>query len=334
MENGRKKTISDIANELGVSKTTVSRAISGKGRISEETREKVFNYIAEVNYSPNSIAKSLAQSKTFNIAIAIPGDCNLIELPFFQTCLQGVCELANSRDYDVIVTNTTELNIAGVERLVRNNKVDGIILSRTFFKDNAVRYLKKTGIPFVTIGRVQDEGVVQVDNDHEAACRELTSILLMKKLNRIALIGGNNSHVVTRMRYEGFASAFKEHGRTVDKDLVYMGADTYSSIDSIVDELLEKKAECIICMDDAICNNVLIKLGKRKIKVPDDIKIASFYNSSMLENNNPPITSLSFDVKNLGIKCCRTLLDMVDGKENKDKVLLGYEVVLKESTQV
>ena len=80
----KKITISDVAEALQVSKTTVSRAISGKGRIGEATRQKVLEYIEANDYKPNVIAKGLAQQKTYNIALAIPGDCNLVDMPFFQ----------------------------------------------------------------------------------------------------------------------------------------------------------------------------------------------------------------------------------------------------------
>ena len=82
---GTKMTIDDIAADLGVSKTTVSRAISGKGRIGRETRERVQEYIQEHNYKPNVIAKSLAQQRTYNIVVAWPGDPGIAELPFFRT---------------------------------------------------------------------------------------------------------------------------------------------------------------------------------------------------------------------------------------------------------
>ena len=101
-DGNKKITIADVAETLGVSKTTVSRAISGKGRIGSETRERILKYIDEHHYTPNVIAKSLAQSKTYNIGIVMPGDYELIDLPFFQNCMMGIHEIASSMDYDVL----------------------------------------------------------------------------------------------------------------------------------------------------------------------------------------------------------------------------------------
>ena len=92
----KKLTISDVADALHVSKTTVSRAFSGKGRISEDTRQRVLAYIEANDYKPNVIAKGLAQKKTYNIALVIPGDCNLVDMPFFQNSMQGICEEASA----------------------------------------------------------------------------------------------------------------------------------------------------------------------------------------------------------------------------------------------
>jgi DNA-binding LacI/PurR family transcriptional regulator len=193
--------------------------------------------------------------------------------------------------------------------------------------------LKKQEIPFVTIGTSLDDEITQVDNDHRSACKELTSILLMKGMKRIALIGGNETHVVTQSRYLGYLDAFEALHVPVCKDIVNLNVDSSVLSDKIVDSLLNKQVDCIICMDDLLCLYVLNKLKREHIKVPQQMKLASFYNSSLLESNIPSITSLNFDVNELGMVTCCTLLDLIDGKETKKKTTLGYEVVLKESTK-
>ena len=119
--DNKKITISDIAEALNVSKTTVSRAISGKGRISEETRQKVLAYIQEKDYKPNVIAKGLAQQKTYNIALVIPGDCNLVDMPFFQNSMQGICEEASRNDYDVMLVTTAGKDYSNLERKISSS---------------------------------------------------------------------------------------------------------------------------------------------------------------------------------------------------------------------
>lgn len=332
MEN-KKLTIDDIAKELSVSKTTVSRAISGKGRIGAKTRERVLAYITANNYRPNVIAKGLAQQKTYNIGFVMPGDYNLVELPFFQKCLMGISEIAYSLDYDVLVSIASDRDMGQLERIVNNHKVDGVILSRTLVNDAPAKFLQEKNVPFVTIGTYIDKDIIQIDNDHRSACRELTSILLMRGIRKMALIGGNKDHVVTRKRLQGYMDAYLEQSLTVDNSMVYLDVENSIMVDKILEELTERHAECVICMDDSICGHVLNKLRKEKIRVPSDIKVASFYNSSLLENNIPSITSLSFDIQELGMVTCKTLIDHMAGREVQRRTLLGYEVSMKESTQ-
>ena len=332
-EENKTLTIADIADTLGVSKTTVSRAISGKGRIGSETRERVLKYIDAHNYTPNVIAKSLAQNKTYNLAVVMLGDYELIDLPFFQNCIMGIQEIASSFDYDMLLTVCNNADVTKLERIVRNRKVDGVILLRSFMDDVQVEYLQEKNIPFVVTGSSNYKGVVQVDNDHRAACRELTSILLMKRMKKIALIGGNEEHVVTQSRLMGFKDAFADSGTAVDESLIYMNLDNPVLLDGKLDDIIKREVDCIVCMDDAICMEVLYKLRREGISVPDQIRVASFYNSSMLETHDPSITSLDFDAKELGMLVCRTLLDMIEGQKVQKKTLLGYEVCLRESTK-
>ena len=332
-EENKTLTIADIADALGVSKTTVSRAISGKGRIGSETRERVLKYIDAHNYTPNVIAKSLAQNKTYNLAVVMPGDYELIDLPFFQNCIMGIQEIASSFDYDMLLTVCNNADVTKLERIVRNRKVDGVILLRSFMDDVQVEYLQEKNVPFVITGSSNYKGVVQVDNDHRAACRELTSILLMKRMKKIALIGGNEEHVVTQSRLMGFKDAFADSGTAVDESLIYMNLDNPVLLDGKLDDIIKREVDCIVCMDDAICMEVLYKLRREGISVPDQIRVASFYNSSMLETHDPSITSLDFDAKELGMLVCRTLLDMIEGQKVQKKTLLGYEVRLCESTK-
>lgn len=326
-------TIADIAEALGVSKTTVSRAISGKGRIGNATKERVLEYITEHDYKPNVIAQGLAKSKTYNLGVVMPGDYCLVDLPFFQNCVAGLHEIAASLGYDILLTICNNVDMTHLDRIVSNHKVDGIILMRTFVEDRAVQILTDKEIPFVVVGSSNYEHVIQIDQNHEEACKELTSILLMKQMRRIALIGGNENYVVTQNRLKGYTKAFEEMGESFQRDIVYMNQENTVMIENAVEELLKRGVDCIACMDDSICSSVLNKLKKEGIAVPEQMKVASFFNSMILENNVPSITSLSFDVKELGMVTCRTLIDLIEGKEPADITLLGYEVILKESTK-
>lgn len=331
----RNLTIGDIAQELGVSKTTVSRAISGKGRIGQQTRQKVLDYIEEHHYSPNIIAKGLAQNRTFNLGMVMPGDYNIEELPFFQNCMLGISRTASAAGYDVLISMVTEDDITQLERAVANRKIDGMILTRTLVNDAPMRYLKENGVPFVAIGSTDDDEAVQVDSDHRSACKDLTNRLLEKGIKKIALIGSDENYVVTGNRLRGFEDAFNEHIKWDGTKRTILNVGNAREVDRIVEELLTEGTECIICMDDFLCGCVLNALQQRQITVPEQIQIASFYDSTMLANRLPPVTSIRFDVEELGRKACELLLQMLDEEEAEveQHTLLGYEVRMRKSTR-
>lgn len=327
MDN-EKTTIDDVAKALGLSKSTVSRSISGKGRISSDTRQKVLDYIEANNYRPNPIARGLSESKTYNVGWVIPGDDHLTSLYFYQRCLQGVISAATKADYDVLITTIGKEDISGLRRITENHKVDGVILGRTLRKDKAIRYLKEQGIPFVVVGSTDEKGVIQVDNDHVAACKELTSILRMKGVKRAAYICGDMGQVVTNSRLQGF-----QEGMADAKTQVYLNCNDKESVDRAVEEAVGFGTDCIVCEDDRICQMVMEKLKEAELEVPSDLKLVSFYDSKLLENYKPQITALKYDPMDLGKRACETLMAVIGGNQVEDRQLLGYEVMLKGSTQ-
>ena len=132
-------------------------------------------------------------------------------------------------------------------------------------EDRQIEYLQEKKVPFVTIGSSNYTGVIQIDHNHKSACKELTSIILMKGMKRIALIGGDENHVVTQSRLRGFREAYEKMGEVIDPTMLFLNLDNHVVIDKIVEEVLERKAECILCMDDAVCSRVFITAPYWKI---------------------------------------------------------------------
>lgn len=329
--SGKPLTITDIADALGVSKTTVSRAISGKGRIGRETKARVLRYITEHHYTPSAIAKALANSKTYNVSVVLPGECSMIELPFFQNCLNGVVNMASSMEYDVLITPLHNNDISQLQRAVANHKVDGVILSRTLKNDDAIKYLKEVQMPFVAIG-MAEEDVVQIDNDHLGGARELTAMLIEKGYNNIGLIGGNSTYMVNQKRLSGFMEAFEAAGKRYNEELVYLDVDGVEETEEIVAELLNKKVDCIVCMDDSLCIYAINKIKAENAKTPNEIRIVSFHSSDLLDMVTPGVTTLNFDASEIGREAFKVLYDLIDGRKIRNKTLLGYEVLIKDST--
>ena len=361
MSSEKTVTVSTIAEALGISKTTVSRAISGNGRVGSETRARVRQYIEEHPgrqlsdeapdlssatrntsargsgaQNPGSLRKNSsagAQFHTGNIGIVVPDDHAFMELPFFQSCLKGICENASSFSYETMIAMVTAGNMLQLERMVDNRKVDGIILARTVENDKAVDYLLERNVPLVTIGSTSQPQVHQVDCDHRMACREITSLLLMKKIGRMVMLYTDRENIVTKNRIKGFLEALEIYGRRNVSESECLVNATESETDRVINEAVRKKYGCIVCADDVICAMVLEKLKNVGLSVPKDIMVASFYNSTALEKNKPSITTLQFDAKQLGIVACKNLLGLIEGRDVPEMTLLGYEILMKESTK-
>ncbi len=325
-----KITLQEIAKKLDLSPTTVSRAISGKGRIGSETKDKVFQFIKEHQYVPNTIEKMEKKSK--NICVLLPGEEGHAQLPYFQDILLNVYDYFSSWNYGVLLVKTTSTNIQELKSLVEQQKIDGAIFTRTMEGDMAIRYLEKQKIPFVVIGSWPDKQVIQVDFDQEGGCKDLTSVLFRMNIKKIACVCGDAGHIVTQSRLKGIRAAFREAGVPMEEDLLYTGAVYPSIVEKDVAELLKKDVECLLCLDDNICMSVLNALNKNRVKIPQDIKVVSCYGGRLLANAYPPVTCLEFDIKEIGGVASKKLLDAINGKVDYNKIILGYNVLIKDST--
>ncbi len=336
VDSANQISINDVAEALGVSISTVSRAISGHGRVGKATRERVLAYIDEIGYMPNSLTYKVEKKRTANICACIPGAFGPMDMEFFQSCLAGIQEICLSNNFDIIISLCLDDDLSSLERVVENKKVDGVILLRTYTEDPQIEYLKQHEIPFVTVGRTPEKygTVYQVDHDHEAACKELTQVILMKGMRKTALIGSEPELIITRKRVAGYKAAILEAGLPLDEDLIFFGGNNNMMVDNAIKEAIAKGVDCILCSDDDICNRVLSRLADMDLHIPDDIRVASFYCSRALERNTPSITAISFDSQQMGMLSCQVLLDLIGGKEVQNLSLLPYEVVLKESTKL
>ena len=323
-------TIDDIAEALGVSKTTVSRAISGKGRISRATTERILTYINEHNYKPNVYAQGLAMQKTSNIGVIWPGDFDAGELPFFQKCLLGINQAAQNH-YDLLVSILEGSDISGIRRIVENRKADGMILTRTLMEDLPARYLKESGIPFVAIGSSMDPDVICVDNANEKACCDLTERMLQSGVTRLALIGGPCDHVISGTRLRGFEKGHAKSGIKPDEKLIHMGVWDMADVETAFLDVLGEGADALICMDDGIAEKVLTICYSRGIQIPKTIRLASFYDSSFLANAFPAVTAIRFDDAALGKMAADTLIRLLSGERVHSRMLENYRIILRET---
>lgn len=328
-------TIDDIARELGVSKTTVSRAISGKGRISAATRERVQAYIEEHNYKPNASAKSLAESRTYNLALALPRDFIKLDVPFIRQTMSAIVDEAFTMGYNVMICLEDESDSIPLIRTLDYRKVDGVILTRTVEEDPIVDLLIRRGIPFATLGslplKYQGKAIVEADHDQIGGCCAFTKAVLGGNPSRTALLGNDLSYIVNQSRLSGFRNACQELGVSMEQTPIRMGINDLENCREAVEDLLAQGVRRFLCMDEDICIRTMSVLKENGLTVPGDAQVASFSDADSLRAAEPPVSALHFDAAELGRAACRELIHALNDEPHDPHPILGYKVRLRHS---
>lgn len=325
--------IKKIAEDLGLSTTTVSRAISGNGRIGKQTVERVHAYMEENGLVPNVYTKSSADKRTNMICVVVPLEEDYAELPYFQKILLSIYDFFSLYGYQVMVIKTTWTDNSALEKVVNEKLVDGVVLTRTIASGEDIRFLQEKGMPFVVTGSYEDKSVLQVDVDQLNGSFDLTMSLLRIGVRDMALFMAERNQVVNISRYKGFEKAYDTFGLDIDRGMIYDNVGYASVAENLALKMVKEGVECILCMDDNICLYVLNALRKHGVEVPKDIKVASLYNSRLLDEYYPSISCVEFDIKKLGTTAGRVLLERLNGDMKPKKIILGYNVILKDSTK-
>lgn len=327
-----KVNVSQVAKELGVSVSTVSRAISGNGRISQSTKQRVQEYLESKELVPNIREKHYTDVTTRMIAVVLSGEENFASMPYFLNIFLSVYDYFAIRGYQVCLIKITPSDISNLVKAVENHVMDGVILSRTVENNDEIVYLKKMGVPFVVIGPYNDQSVLRVDTDNENACCELINAILHKNLNHIAVMCAERKHKINRIRFNGIMKAHVENHMVLDRDFVFYNTDLPNVAEMAIEKTMAAHMDCIICMDDNLCMGILRMLRKKGIDVPGDIKVASLHNSTLLDEWYPPISCISFDVDELGREASRLLYVYLTEGKRLPLSILGYEIKMKDST--
>ncbi len=328
-------TLDEMARTLGVSKSTVSRALSGKGRIGEQTRARILEFAGtQENSEKTEVSEKPGQAQTCatrNLGVILPADVYSKGGPYFQECMLGICEAAAFLDYDVVIATGTANDLSAIKTLVEKNKVDGIILTRSIENDRALRYLTEIGFPVGMTGVCGQEQVIQVDTDNEAASESLTSLLIGRGYRKFALVIDNMEYTVNKSRYNGFCRALEKNGIPQEKQRIVCDPMKMDMLDSVLEELVDGKVECIICGDDVICTAVMSSLQGKGYRIPKDVAVASLYNSPNLDCFSPSVTAVNVSARQVGKMICRQMINFLEGRDYRQKTVMDYEILLRKS---
>ena len=316
----------DIAKELGLSKSTVSRSLSDSGRISVETKEKVKACAKKHGFKPNLVAKALAGQKTLNIAAIMPFEASAMQMMFFHECLSGLVSRSSKSGYSVLVCMAGKNDSVALETILSDGKVDAAVVTQLRHDDETVCLLKKYRLPFVVIGSGAGDDVIHVDSRMKDNCAEFTKLCLknLKKNDRVLFVCGSLDVEANNNRLSGFLSGME------DSDSLQYAVCT--EVSDIQDELSLKSWNLIICSDDVICMTVVNCLEKNNIVIGKEIEVASFHDSILLEAHSPSISALHVDAFSLGFASAELSLKACSGEACNSVNYVDCSFKMRQST--
>jgi len=310
-------TIKDIARELGISPSTVSRALKDHPDISPDTKKLVNSLADKWNYIPNPIALSLKGGSTKTIGIIVPEIVHY----FFSTVISGIEDYADERGYNVMICQSNESyekEVKSVQTLV-NSHVDGILVSVAKLSRNMehFRELRRKDIPMVFFDRICDEldsDRVVVD-DEEGAYSAVKHLILEGK-RRIIHLSGPPNLPISKNRIEGYIKALNEfQGQVQEENIVK--CDNIEEANWIIPSLLKRTPhpDAFFCVNDLTASKALKIVKAHGFKVPEDIAIVGFTNGQISKLTDPGLSTVDQHGYEIGQEAAKLMLDRIDEKK-------------------
>jgi DNA-binding LacI/PurR family transcriptional regulator len=332
----RHTTIVDIAERLGISPSTVSRALTDHPDIKRQTKEQVKKIAAELRYSPNPIARSLKSNRTTTIGVIVPE----IRHDFFSSAISGIEEIAYHSGYTIIVCQSNE----SYEREVVNtnalmhHRVAGVIVSISqntkcgeHFQD-----LIRRKIPLVFFDRVCDDVPASkvVIDDYRSAFDAVTH-LIQKGYKRIAHFAGPKELGICKKRWNGYVDALQHSSLSLDNNLVRYGGlqeqDGYKSMDSLLKE--NTIPDAIFAVNDPVAIGAFQRIKEAGLKIPDDVALVGFSNNKITSLVDPPITTVDQPSFEMGRKAAEILINTIEDRMTEPStVVVDARLIVRGST--
>lgn len=335
----KKLNIRDIARLSGVSPSTVSRVFNGSEKISDKTKEQVFQVINKYEFKPNTAARNLAINKTYNIGIIIPqNDTTIYSSNFFHEALNGACSQFSQYGYNALISSGYPTELDAIKRLISTSCIDGILLLRSTVNDPIIKYLYEKKFPFVVIGTcIENSHIYSVDNDNAKAAYDLALHIYSTGKRRIAFIGSSDNSVFIVKRLEGYKKLLKENGIDYKPEYIKLGFVTedygYYSMREMLDS--GTPPDAVMVMDESICVGVMKAINEYGLKVPDEIAVACFNESAYTRYSKPSLTTVSLNFYQLGSCAAKTILSLLKSEKLEEGCrFVSHLITIRESTRI
>ena len=335
-------TIKDIAKALGLSTSTVSRALRDSYEISQETKKLVLDYAAKINYHPNPIALSLKERRSRTIGIVVSEIAN----SFFSQVINGIESIAYNNGYNVIIAQSRESFIREMLNLqfLTSRSVDGLIISvSTETQDfSFLQEFHERGLPIVFFDRIVDQiDTHKVIVDNYKGAYDATMHLLDSGYRHLVALANSESLSITRERLAGFQAALKDRGIDSGGERVRYckhGGVILSEVEDALNGLLAEpvKPDAILALADKLTTGCLRLLKQKKIDVPGDIGLIGFSNTDLTELLEPPLSVIRQPAFEMGEIATNLLLQLIESKRPVTEFetrVLSTELLIRQSTR-
>ncbi len=335
-------TIKDIAKALGLSTSTISRALRGSHEISQETKRMVMEYAEQFNYRPNPIALSLKERRSRSIGVVV---CEIANT-FFSQAINGIESIAYNRGYHVIISQSHESyerEVVNVEHL-SSRSVDGLLVSLSAETDRIDHFKKlhEKGLPIVFFDRVTDEietHKVVVDNFKGAY--DAVQHLINAGFKKIAHLTSSSHLYISRERLNGYKAALVDNNISVNDDYIKYcnhGGMIIGEVENAIKELMQLKnrPDAIFCAGDRLMLSALSSLKALDIKVPADVGLVGFTNSPLVELIEPSLTAIKQPAFEMGQIATELLIKLIESKRpvtEFETIPLQTELCIRNSTK-
>ncbi len=337
-------TIRDVAREAGVAVCTVSFAMNGSAHVAEGTKKRIFEAIERLNYRPNQSARGLVTKKTNNIGLAVQRMVDEMEGTVLSDLIKGMGNAANQRNYDLVISFQKSYQEGKdddhILDVFRKKSADGLMLMGAKIGEQPYKELVKQRFPFVLLGRPYKENVCHsVNADNVEAVYQAVRSLIDKGHSRIGFIAPCSvEEEVASDRLEGYQKALIEAGFSIDEDLIKYGSfeenSGISETESLLD--LDDPPTAIMAGRDMLALRVLEVAKNRGVKVPEQLAIIGCENSLMAQGSHPSLTSIDFQMRDIGFLSANLLIDLIEGKASYNEVqriIVPHRIYERESSR-
>jgi len=332
----QKVTIVDVAKRARVSPTTVSRVLNNdtKGHMREETKQRVLKAIKELDYTPNKYARFMKKQKSGVIGVLVPDISN----QFFSLMVRGVENVSYQNNYSVIICdaeNSLEKENKYIDILLKE-RVEGVILTSSANENEQVHKLIRKKIPVILADRkLKNVDIPYVGSDGFEDSYSLTQHLISLGYKEIGFVKGPCQVTTAQERFEGYISAMKDHGLTINDDYIREGDYTFEGGYKAGKDLInsvKRFPQAIIAANDLMAVGIIRALEEEKLKVPKDVGVAGFDHIPLSSLVSPRLTTIDISAYNIGQEAALMLLDYIKRKRKRKKVkILDSKLIKGES---